>query len=89
MYMVKWVYTRRQTRLYKKADVFALYLSSDLYCTVCVFVVFRRLMMILRCNTCVCVVFRRLIPVRDDIKIIICVFVLLRRPIAVRDDIKI
>ena len=69
MYMVKWVYTRRQTRLHEKADAFASYLASDLYRTVCVFVVFRSLMMILRCNTCICVVFRRLIPVRDDIKI--------------------
>ena len=33
LYMVKWVYTRRQTLLHEKANVFALYLASDLYCT--------------------------------------------------------
>ena len=33
MYMVKWVYTRRQTRSHEKANSFALYLASDLYCT--------------------------------------------------------
>ena len=30
LYMVKWVYTRRQTRLHEKANAFALYLASDL-----------------------------------------------------------
>ena len=33
LYMVKWVYTRRQTRLHEKANTFALYLASDLYCS--------------------------------------------------------
>ena len=33
IYMVKWIYTRRQTRLHEKANTFALYLASDLYCT--------------------------------------------------------
>ena len=33
LYIVKWVYTRRRTRLHKKANMFALYLVSDLYCT--------------------------------------------------------
>ena len=32
LYIVKWVYTRRQTRLHEKANAFALYLASDLYC---------------------------------------------------------
>ena len=32
LYTVKWVYTRRQTRLHEKANVCALYLASDLYC---------------------------------------------------------
>ena len=33
LYMVKWVYTRRQTCLHEKATSVALYLASDLYCT--------------------------------------------------------
>ena len=33
VYVVKWVYTRRQTCSHKKANSFALYLASDLYCT--------------------------------------------------------
>ena len=33
LYTVKWVYTRRQTRSHEKANAFALYLASDLYCT--------------------------------------------------------
>ena len=33
LYTVKWVYTRRQTGLQEKANEFALYLASDLYCT--------------------------------------------------------
>ena len=32
LYMVKWVYTRRQRRFHEKAKAFALYLASDLYC---------------------------------------------------------
>ena len=31
LYMVKWVYTRRQAHLHEKANSFALYLASDLY----------------------------------------------------------
>ena len=33
LYIVKWVYTRRQMRLHEKANEFALYPASDLYCT--------------------------------------------------------
>ena len=33
IHVVKWVYTRRQTRLHEKTNVFALYLVSDGYCT--------------------------------------------------------
>ena len=33
LYIVKWVYTRRQTPLHDKAKAFALYLASDMYCT--------------------------------------------------------
>ena len=33
MQSIRLVYTRRQMRLHEKANAFALYLASDLYCT--------------------------------------------------------
>ena len=38
LYTVKWVYTRRQTRLHEKTNSFPLYLVSDVYCmyTTCI-----------------------------------------------------
>ena len=39
LYIVKWVYTRRQMRLHEKTNVFALYLVADEYCT-CITLIF-------------------------------------------------
>ena len=55
LYIVKWVYTRRQTRLHEKANMFALYFASDLYCMLHVYTCMYNVFLV-----CVCVLQRSL-----------------------------